>query len=287
MAQGGRNKPVQSGASSGPRPPAPKGKSGSAPKGKPGTKGRQSVASARKSSGSNRTQLIIGIVAVVIIAVVVAIGVVMNKKNTAVQGAGYGASTKSIATVDSGGIITVSNGTPKLTLDIYEDAICPACAEFEHQYGQQVAQSIDASQVAVRYHMVAFLDPSSASKNYSTRAFAALITVASEAGSTPGLFLNFHSALYDPANQPKENGTSDLSNAQLGDLALKVGAPASVQKQIADGTDMAKATAAAATNYTSLSTVTGGQPGTPTVAKDGVPVSVNATDWLTTLIAAA
>ena len=135
------------------------------------------MAAARKSSG-DRTQLIIGAIAVVIIAIIVVVGVVLYKKNTAVQGSGYGVSKASTASVDDHGIITVSNGSPTLVLDVYEDALCPSCGEFEAQFGQQMAKAIDDGQLTVKYHMVNFLDGSSASKNYSTRAYGALLTVA-------------------------------------------------------------------------------------------------------------
>ena len=222
------------GKSSGPRPPVPAGSkspsskpSGSAktpggsgsskPSGKSGSSsksGRQSVAAARKSSG-DRTQLIIGGIAVAIIAIIVVVGVVLYKKSTAVQGSGYGVSKASTASVDGNGIITVSNGSPSLVLDIYEDALCPICGDFEHQFGQQIAKAIDDGQLIVRYHMVNFLDGSSASKDYSTRAYGALLTVGKGAGGVPGQFMAFHSALFDSTNQPKEDGATDHTNAQL------------------------------------------------------------------------
>src|SRR5690606_37404686 len=103
-------------------------------KGKPGKGGRVSVASARKSSG-DRTQLIIGAVAILVIIAVIVVGLVLYSKNSATQGEGYGSSTLSVATVDDAGVITVANGNPELSLDVYEDALCPICGDFEHQYG--------------------------------------------------------------------------------------------------------------------------------------------------------
>lgn len=288
-----------SGKSSGPRPPVPSGgKSGagkSSGSSKPAPKpsnagyssksGRKSVAAARKSSG-DRTQLIIGAIAVVIIAVIVVVGVVLYKKNTAVQGSGYGVSKSSTASVDDQGIITVSNGSPTLVLDIYEDALCPICGEFEAQFGQQIAKAIDDGQLIVRYHMVAFLDASSASKDYSTRAYGALLSVGKGAGSQPGQFMAFHSALFDSANQPKEGGSSDHTNAELAALAGTVGVSQTVQDQITAGADVASAKTFAAQNLTALSALWGGTAQTPTVVHDGKPISVNSPDWLTNLLPA-
>ena len=69
-----------------------------------------------------------------------------------------------------------------------------------------------------------FPQRSSASGDYSRRAAGALLCVAQNSGSQPGVYMAFHSALFAPENQPEENGTSDPSNQQLADLAKSVGA---------------------------------------------------------------
>lgn len=267
---------------------------GGGPKGGPkgGTKGkagRVSVASARKSSG-DRTQLIIGAAALVVIIVVIAVGISMYSKNSATQGEGYGGSTKSVATVDDAGVVTVSNGDAALKLDIYEDALCPICADFEHQYGQQIAKALDDGQLVATYRMVDFLNGASFSGDYSTRAYAALLAVAKNDGSKPGVFMAFHTALYDAKNQPKENGSADLTNEQLGELAAKSGASEATQKEIAEGTDVKAASSNAQSNLATLRTAAekvGRSPGTPTVVKDGLPIATNDVNWLTSLLPAA
>jgi protein-disulfide isomerase len=258
------------------------------PKGKPGKGGRVSVASARKSSG-DRTQLIIGAVAIVVIIAVIVVGMVLYSKNSATQGAGYGTSTKSVATVDDSGAITVANGSPALSLDVYEDALCPICGDFEHQYGQQIAQAIDEGQLKVQYRMVDFLNSASHSGDYSSRAYGALLAVAKNEGSKPGVFMSFHTAIYDAKNQPKENSSSDLSNQQLADLAGTVGVSEATQKLIADGAEVSAATKDAQTNMSTLTDAAakvGRSPGTPTVVKDGIPISTNDVNWLKNLLPA-
>lgn len=259
------------------------------PKGKPGKSARVSVAAARKSSG-DRTQLIIGGVAIAIIIAVIVVGIMMYSKNSATQGEGYGTSTKSVATMDDAGVVTVSNGSPKLSLDVYEDALCPICADFEHQYGQQMAKAVDDGQLQLKFRMVDFLNSASASGDYSTRAYGALLAVAKNDGAKPGLFMSFHTAIYDAKNQPKENGTKDLSNEDLAKLAGQVGASEATQKLIADGSEVAAAKKDAQTNLNSLrdaAAKVGRSPGTPTIAKDGVPISTNDVNWLTNLLPAA
>jgi protein-disulfide isomerase len=272
--------------SGGPRRGAPSGK-GPGKGTAPGARSRQSVAAARRSSG-DRTQLIIGGVAVVVIIAIIVVGLVLYKKNTAVQGSGYGVSKSTTASVDDKGIITVSNGNPSVVLDVYEDGLCPACANFEAQYGQQIAKALDDGQLTVRYHMVNFLDKSSHSGTYSTRAYAALIAVAQGDGDNPGVFMKFHAALYDPENQPDENGSSDLSNAQLASLAGSIGASTKTQDAISDGTDVAAAGTHADANLTSLKALAAKAGatsyGTPTVARDGSIVSIQDVDWLTKML---
>lgn len=264
-----------------------KGSGGSKSGGGKSGASRQSVAAARRSSpGNNRTQLIIGGIAIVVIVVVVVIGVVLNRQQTATQAEGYGPSTQSVATASTDGVVTVSKpgSTPRATIDIYEDALCPACAELERQFGQQINQELDNGNLTVNYRMVDFLNPRSASGDYSTRAAAALLCVAQESGSQAGVYMAFHSALFASENQPAENGSSDLSNQQLADLATSAGASDAAQTCISGGQNVQVAGAAAATFMTDLNTITGGRAGTPTVVQNGAPVTLNP-DWLTNLVA--
>jgi protein-disulfide isomerase len=257
-----------------------------APAGKPVA--RQSVAAARKSSGgSNRTQLIIGLIAIAVIAVIVVVGIVITKQQSEVQAEGYGPSTKSVATADANGVVTVTaaDATPSVTIDVFEDPLCPICTEFETQFGQQINQAVDEGSLAVNYHTLNFLNPSSFSGTYSTRAAGALLCVAQQAGSQPGLYMDFHSALFDPANQPAEKGTSDLSNEQLADLATTAGAPAAATECITSGQNDSAAVASAESSTTVLSTATNGRVATPTVLHNGAPVAQLTVDWLSTLLA--
>lgn len=266
--------------------PAQAGK-GAAGKGAPPRKatGRESVAAARRSSsGNNRTQLIIGAVAVVVIIAIIIFGLVLNKKETAIQGEGYGPSTQSVATA-SDGVVTVmkAGATPGITIDVFEDALCPICSEFESQFGQQMNQAIDEGKLAVNYHMLNFLNPRSFSGDYSTRAAAALLCVAQEGGSQPGLYLGLHSTLFSTGTQPVEGGTSDLSNEQLAALATTAGAPAAAAECITAGTNIDAANTAAEASSATLSAATG-RVATPTVLHNGAPVSTTV-DWLSTLLA--
>lgn len=281
MAQGDK-KPNPKGKSAGSGgAKTPTGKSGSKPSG-----ARQSVAAARKSSGSNRTQLIIGAVAIVVIVVVIVIGLVLNKRETAVQSEGYGLSTQSVAT-ETNGIVTVSKpgSTPEVSIDLYEDALCPICAEFERQFGQQINKAVDDGTLAVNYHMLDFLNKSSFSGDYSTRAAGALLCVAQQSGSQPGVYLGFHSALFAADNQPAESGSSDLTNDQLAALATSSGASAAADC-ISSGQNVAAAGDSATASSATLSQATGGTVATPTVVHNGAPVQLSVS-WLSDLLGPA
>jgi protein-disulfide isomerase len=131
--------------------------------------------------------------------------------------------------------------------------------------------------------MLTFLNQASASGDYSTRAYAAMLAVAHEAGSLPGVAMTFHSMLFEEGTQPEENGSTDLSNEQLGDLAVKAGAPASVKESIVAGKYLDEAKAGDLTSEAKLKAAIG-KVGTPSVLKDGAPVNINSVDWLTDLL---
>lgn len=249
--------------------------------------GRQSVAAARQSSsGNNRTQFIIGGIAIAVILIIVIGGVIFTQRQSQVQAEGYGPSTQSVATANKDGVVLVSKpgSTPKVTIDIYEDALCPVCAQFEKQFGQQIGRSLDEGTLAVNYHMLNFLNPRSFSGDYSTRAAAALLCVAQEDGDKPGAYMGMHSALMSVDNQPEEQGSEDFTNEQLAQMASTEGATTS-SECISSGKNVDVAAASAVSSTATLSAVTNGRVATPTVVNNGAPVAELNVDWLTNLLA--
>lgn len=247
---------------------------------------RQSVAAARQTSASsNRVQLWIGIVAVILIAAVVILGLVLNKKQNASPVTDHPTSTSSMATVTDGVITVAGPGSPAKTIDVYEDGICPACQAFESQYGQQMMKAVDDGQLIIRYHFMNFLNAESASKDYSTRAAAAFECIAAipAAEQPKGLFLNFHTRMFTSGTQPAENGSADLSNADIAAIATKMGAPASAATCITVGANIAQAkkTADAAKVSLQAATPSGQEIATPGVVMDGALLNLNSTKWLT------
>lgn len=249
--------------------------------------GRQSVAAARLTTpSSNRTQLRIGVVAVALIAIVLVVGLVLNKKQGAAPVTDHPLSTSSTASVTDG-VVTVTAGKAKVTIDLFEDGICSGCRQFEAQYGQQITKAVDEGKLTVRYHFLNFLNPQSASKDYSTRAAAALECVAAvpPAQAPKGLFLNFHTTMFAAGTQPAEGGSADLSNTDIAALAVKAGAPQSAVSCITSGATLARAKATAEAGAALLAKAVGSDAwGTPAVMKDGVLLNIDSTDWLTTVL---
>jgi protein-disulfide isomerase len=252
---------------------------------------RQSIAAARQTKpNSNRTQLIIGAVAVSLIIIVIVVGLVLNKKQNASPVTDHPKSISSVSTVKDG-IVTVAGVTPaagSVSIDLYEDGICPACQAFEGQFGQQIMKAVDEGKLTVHYHFLNFLDPKSASKDYSTRASAAFQCVGAvpTAEAPKGLFLNFHTTMFTSGTQPAEDGNADLSNADIATIALKTGAPESAATCITSGQNIAQAKTTAAAGAATLTALApNGAYGTPSATKDGKLLDLNDPAWLTNLLA--
>lgn len=172
-----------------------------------------------------------GTLVVVIFAVVLVFVIVSNKHK------------KDGGTIDESGAISVTssklvtdNGKPKAKVQFFEDFLCPACGNFERGFGPTVSKLIDIGAIAADYYMVTILD-SPATQNYSSRAANAAYCVADESMQA---FRVFHSALYNAANQPAENGKSFPDNARLIELARESGAGGKVPDCINSGKYLAK-----------------------------------------------
>jgi protein-disulfide isomerase len=233
----------------------------------------------KKRPVTSRSSTVIAAVVLVLVAVVVIGGVIYQSSRSKPRNEGYGSAQNSTVQV-ADRIVRVGAANAPVTVDVYEDFLCPICSEFEKRYGQELAQSLDQGKVAVRYHMLNFLNARSASKDYSTRAAAAALCVASDGNGAA--FPKFHATLFTTGTQPTESSSTDLSDAQLADLAKTAGASSAGQTCITTGAKKADATVAAqAGEQELLNTV--GQVGTPTVLKDGKQVNVQNSDWIAQL----
>jgi protein-disulfide isomerase len=108
-------------------------------------------------------------------------------------------------------------GSGPQVVDLYLDPLCPFCKKFEQLTGPFLLDEASAGNATLRIHPVALLDRLSAGTAYSTRAAAALTSVAA---TDPDHLPAFLRALYE--NQPPEN-TPGLADDQLADLARSAG----------------------------------------------------------------
>lgn len=227
---------------------------------------------------SSRSTYIIGGLAVLVIAALVIGGILWQSGKNEVQNDGYGSVQNSevVVSVEDNGVVLLGKPGAGTTLDIFEDPLCPACAALEHLSGQSVAQAIDNGDIAVRYHMLNFLNQASSSGDYSTRAGAALLCVAQDGDAIA--YGAMHAALFSPDTQPAESGKSDLTNEDLARIAQENGASDSAATCITSGENVDAAEAAAVAASEALKAT--GSTGTPTVVADGKIVSTKDSDWV-------
>ncbi|GIF19055.1 protein-disulfide isomerase [Actinoplanes tereljensis] len=150
----------------------------------------------------------VAVVGVLVIAGLIGFGVLSKKDSTDASKL----TTPTVA-VDDGTAFAV--GTGPVTVDLYEDFMCPICHEFETQAGDTITTLIADKKITARYHPVAILDRASNGTNYSTRSAGA-----AAAAAEGGKFIEYHKVLYD--NQPEEN-SDGLDNAKLIELGKSVG----------------------------------------------------------------
>jgi protein-disulfide isomerase len=123
--------------------------------------------------------------------------------------------------------VVVAGGPAPHTLDLYEDALCPACRAFEQRAGTAIAQAVATGRVQVRYHLVNLLEQRSDPAGYSTGAANAMICAA-ESGAFPAV----HASLY--AAQPREGGPG-YDTGRLVDLGRRAGAGAGYAECVQSG----------------------------------------------------
>ncbi|NGN93135.1 thioredoxin domain-containing protein [Nocardioides sp. KC13] len=139
---------------------------------------------------------------------------------------------------------------------IYEDFLCPYCAEFENASREDLAELAAEGKVQVDYRPFVLLDQIGPYSELATSAFA---VVQEEAGDE--VAKKFHDLLFE--NQPSESGPFPEAG-DLVDLAVEAGAEESAVKEGIENLD-GKAWADAAT---AAATADGVQ-GTPTILLDG------------------
>ena len=182
------------------------------------------IRAAQERQERRRRSLVVTAVGVLVLAVVLVIGyVVQSSRDTAGQA----------ATAPSGAVggyaVPAGPSTAPVKVAVYEDFLCPFCGQFEAASRDALEKQVEAGQVQIQYHVVNFLDRSSTTE-YSTRAANALAVVLDTSG--PEVAKRFHDLLFE--HQPEE-GSAGLSDARLVAYAVQAGATKSaVQPGITD-----------------------------------------------------
>jgi len=254
--------------------------------------GSKAVAAARKAD-SDRRKLFVGVgVVVVLLAAVIGGVIVYNNQKNSTEGQDIKVSTSQQAddvadypVTRDGGVVVVGQADAKVTLDVYEDFLCPICHQFENTYSSDIEKHVADGTVKVRYHMLPMLNDRSDPPGYSLDSANAGLCAADA-----GMFPQYHKNLF--ANQPEEGsrGWDDQQLAKLGtDLGIKSSAFTScvtgnkydslVQQ---DWTEVQQAT------YLQQEYPDGTKGfGTPTVAVGQKVVDTQASGWLNKLVESA
>jgi protein-disulfide isomerase len=192
----------------------------------------------------------IGLTAIVVIfAVGLVLYIVMShgKKTSGASGAGQAIRVTSSKLITRGG-----TSDPKAVVAFFEDFLCPACGNFERNFGPTVSKLIDSSAIAADYYPVAILD-SPRNDDYPVREGAAAYCVADESIDA---FWRFHTALFSKELQPAETGSTFPDNARLIELAREAGAAGKVPNCVNGGKYIATVMGmAAATNVHATPTI--------------------------------
>ncbi|MEJ7651641.1 MAG: thioredoxin domain-containing protein [Nakamurella sp.] len=186
------------------------------------------------------------------------------------------------ATLGDSGAIEVGSPSAKIVLDVYEEPLCPPCATFSARYGPDIATAALSGKARVRFRIANFLDNRSHSKNYSTRAIAALLTVLAY-DRDPRTLLAVQDAIFDEKNQPAEDAAKDLTDAQLATLAQRHGAGRESVAAIRKG--LVRKTAEATARLTDSFMAAQDLSGVPAVQLNGRTVDLDDPQWLSKALA--
>ena len=223
------------------------------------------------SGKDNRVK--VGVTVAIVIVVVFAVAyVVLNKpwqSSSTQAAASYPVSTDGV-------VVTTGQAAAPVTIDVYEDYLCPFCERFESRSGDDLTAALNQGKVKVNYHALNILDQRTNPPGYSTLAAnAALCAVPA------GIWPAYHQRLY--AEQPAE-GSAGLSAAQLTKIGTDLGAGPDFGRCVAANAHASAISAATDAAAANPALQTDGQFGTPTVAVGGRKIDVSGSDWLSQVL---
>jgi serine/threonine protein kinase, bacterial len=224
----------------------------------------------------------VGLAAVIVVALVGAVLVVAQPWRSSGPSASHPPTPAKDAIelrVLDDGVFVGSSAAP-VTIDIFNEPICPPCGSFIRSNAGDIETAVNNQKLAVRYHLLNFLDDKSHSKNYSTRAVAATYCVAAQ--NDPKVYTAFYSGLFASDFQPQEGAPEDRADGELAQLAKTVGVDASAINCIKSGEDVATAKAKAEAADATLARFNA--TGTPFVWDGSKSLNYQDATWLTKLL---
>jgi serine/threonine protein kinase, bacterial len=227
----------------------------------------------------SKAWLWVGLAAFVVVALVGAVLVVAQPwKSSGPSKPSAAPDAVELRVLDDG--VLVGSSAAPITIDIFNEPMCPPCGSFIRSNAGDIETAVNNKKLAVRYHLLAFLDDKSHSKNYSTRAVAATYCVAGQ--NDPKLYLNFYSGIFASSFQPQEGAPEDRTDGELAQLAKTVGVDADAINCIKAGDDMATAKTKADAADTTLAGFNAS--GTPFVWDGNKSLNYQDATWLTKLL---
>ncbi|QUR67510.1 serine/threonine protein kinase PknE [Mycobacterium spongiae] len=233
---------------------------------------------------SRKPWLWVGVAAAVVVALAVTLGVLVARPwqssapSAAPSTSAVPADAVELRVLNDG--VFVGSSVAPTTIDIFNEPICPPCGSFIRSYASDIDTAVADKRLAVRYHLLSFLDDQSHSKNYSTRAVAATYCVAAQ--NDPKVYMDFYAALFASDFQPQEGAASDRTDAEIAHLAQTVGANSTAIGCIKSGNDISTAQTKSANADAKLTGLSAS--GTPFVWDGTKPVNYQDPSWLTELI---
>ncbi|AOS61860.1 protein-disulfide isomerase [Actinoalloteichus hymeniacidonis] len=236
----------------------------------------------KSDGGGKKNPVLIGVVVIVVIAIAVIGGVLLTQDREEEQAA------DTIPVVEHGdhpvtreaGAVLVGQEDAGVVIDLYEDFLCPGCAQFEEIYADQIDSALADGSIQVRYHMLPMLNDSDAAPGYSMRAANATLCAADE-----DQFVNYHASLF--AAQPG-SGSTVWNDDQLIALGEELGIDSpEFPVCVRNGENASQVTeelvTADATEH--LQNEEGRFAGTPLISVDGERFDFRDSEWLNKAIA--
>lgn len=162
-------------------------------------------------------------------------------------------------------IMFSTNKDAEHVISVFSDPRCPVCHEFEEQHEDNIEKLVAEGKVALRIHMVSFLDEKFGG-DYSARVVAALNELADN--DSPEVAWKFYSTLWKNFPSPQAAKDKLPTNDDLAQMARELGAKETSVEAITKVTDTSSSETND-TNLASLKEITGSV-GVPTVFVNGI-----------------